>query len=283
MLHVHPSGLIKIQPRSAGTRGINLAYRHLLYEQDNGIAVVTINRPQALNALNNEAFAELYELFQEIEKDAAARVAIITGSGEKSFIAGTDITDMVNLNPAEARVFAGNARKTCDYIYNLSKPVIAAVNGFALGGGCELAMCADLRIASENARFGQPEITLGIIPGSGGTQRLVRLIGIAKAKEMVYTGDMIDAGSALAMGMVNKVVPLADLMRAAKDLAGRILRNPGVALTLAKIAINSGENVDLSTGLDIELQCFAQCFATEDQKEGMKAFLEKRKPVYHNK
>jgi enoyl-CoA hydratase len=260
-----------------------LTYQHLLYEKDNGIAIVTINRPQALNALNSEAFGELYQLFQEIGKDSEVRAVIITGSGEKSFIAGTDISSMVNLNTAEARVFAGDAKKTCDLIYNLSKPVIAAVNGFALGGGCEVAMCADIRIASENARFGQPEITLGIIPGSGGTQRLVRLIGISKAKEMVYTGSMIDAAGALSIGLVNKVVPLANLMNEAKELAKRIIRNPGVALTLAKIAINSGENVDLTTGLEIELQCFAQCFATEDQKEGMKAFIEKRKPEYKNK
>jgi enoyl-CoA hydratase len=260
-----------------------LAYQNLLFEKDNGIGIVTINRPQVLNALNSETFGELYQLFQEIEKDPEMRAAIMTGSGEKSFIAGTDVTVMMNLNAAEARLFAGNAKKTCDLIYNLSKPVIAAVNGFALGGGCEVAMCADIRIASENARFGQPEITLGIIPGSGGTQRLARLIGIARTKELVYTGGMIDANSALTMGLVNKVVPLASLMTEAKEMAKKIIRNPGIALTLAKIAINSGENVDLATGLDVELQCFAQCFATEDQKEGMKAFVEKRKPQYKNK
>jgi enoyl-CoA hydratase len=260
-----------------------LAYQNLLYEKDNGIGIVTINRPQVLNALNSETFSELYQLFQEIETDPEIRAVIITGSGEKAFIAGTDITVMVNLNPAEARIFAANAKKTCDLIYSLSKPVIAAVNGFALGGGCEVAMCADIRIASENASFGQPEITLGIIPGSGGTQRLARLIGIARTKELVYTGGRIDANSALSMGLVNKVVPLANLLNEAKEMAKKIIRNPGVALTLAKIAINSGENVDLTSGLDIELQCFAQCFATEDQKEGMKAFLEKRKPQYKNK
>ncbi len=260
-----------------------MAYQNLLYEKDNGIGIVTINRPQALNALNEEAYGELYSLFQDIEKDADVRVVIMTGSGEKSFIAGTDITSMVSLNAAQARVFAGQAKKTCDRIYSLSKPVIAAVNGFALGGGCEVAMCADLRIASENAKFGQPEITLGIIPGSGGTQRLSRLIGMTRTKELVFTGNMIDANAALTMGLVNKVVPQANLMNEAKELAKRIIRNSGIALTLAKIAINSGVNVDLTTGLDIELQCFAQCFATEDQKEGMKAFIEKRKPQFKNK
>jgi len=260
-----------------------MTYQNLLYEKDSGIGIVTINRPQALNALNTESFGELYTLFQEIEKDPDVRAVIITGSGEKSFIAGTDVTSMANLNAAEARLFAAQAKKTCDLIYNLSKPVIAAVNGFALGGGCEVAMCADIRIASENARFGQPEITLGIIPGSGGTQRLTRLIGIARTKELVYTGSMIDASTAYAMGLVNKVVPLANLVNEAKEMAKKIIRNSGVALTLAKIAINNGENVDLATGLDIELQCFAQCFATEDQKEGMKAFIEKRKPQFKNK
>ena len=260
-----------------------MTYQNLLYEKDSGIGIVTINRPQALNALNTESFGELYTLFQEIEKDPDIRAIIITGSGEKSFIAGTDVTSMANLNAAEARLFAGQAKKTCDLIYHLSKPVIAAVNGFALGGGCEVAMCADIRIASENARFGQPEITLGIIPGSGGTQRLTRLIGVARTKELVYTGSMIDASTAYTMGLVNKVVPLASLMNEARDMAKKIIRNGGAALALAKIAINSGQNVDLATGLDIELQCFAQCFATEDQKEGMKAFIEKRKPQFKNK
>lgn len=260
-----------------------MTYQNLLYEKDSGISIISINRPQALNALNDAAYGELYALFQEIEKDTEVRAVIITGSGEKSFIAGTDVTSMASLNAEQARIFAGQAKKTCDLIYNLGKPVIAAVNGFALGGGCEVAMCADIRIASENARFGQPEITLGIIPGSGGTQRLTRLIGMARAKELVFTGNMIDANTALSMGLVNKVVPLANLMNEAKEMAKLIIRNGGVALTLAKIAINSGANVDLTTGLDIELQCFAQCFATEDQKEGMKAFIEKRKPQFKNK
>jgi enoyl-CoA hydratase len=190
---------------------------------------------------------------------------------------------MVSLNAAEARKFAANIKITTDYIYNLGKPVIAAVNGFALGGGCEVAMCADLRIASENAKFGQPEITLGIIPGSGGTQRLARLIGIARTKELVYTGNMIDANAALTMGLVNRVVPQSNLMNEAKELAKRIIRNSSVTLSLAKIAVNTGANVDLATGLEIELQCFAQCFATADQKEGMQAFVEKRKPQFKNR
>ena len=260
-----------------------MAYQTLLFEKENGIGIVTINRPEALNALNSQAYSELLGLFQEIDNDAEVRAVIITGAGEKSFIAGTDITSMVSLNAAEARKFAANIKITTDYIYNLGKPVIAAVNGFALGGGCEVAMCADLRIASENAKFGQPEITLGIIPGSGGTQRLTRLIGIVSTKELVYTGNMIDANAALAMGLVNKVVPQTNLMNEAKELAKRIIRNSSVTLNLAKIAVNNGANVDLPTGLEIELQCFAQCFATADQKEGMQAFVEKRKPQFKNK
>jgi len=165
----------------------------------------------------------------------------------------------------------------------LSKPVIAAVNGFALGGGCELAMCCDLRVASENAKFGQPEINLGIIPGAGGTQRLSRLVGMTKAKELIYTGDMIDANTAFTLGLVNKVVPPDKLMAEAKELARKLLSKSSVALSLAKKAATSGAEMDLSSGLDLEEQCFALCFATEDQKEGMTAFLQKRKPEFKGK
>jgi enoyl-CoA hydratase len=260
-----------------------VAYQNLLYEKDNGIGIVTINRPQAANALNDLAYAELYQVFQEIEKDKDVRVVIITGAGEKSFIAGTDITNMAKMNAIEAREFAATLKKTFDLVYNLPKPVIAAVNGYAFGGGCELAMSADIIYASDNARFGQLEINVGIIPGSGGTQRLQRLIGINRAKEMIYTGAIIDAKTAYSMGMLNKVVPLADLMKEAKAMAQTLMSKSSVILNLAKIAINNGSNVDLETGLNIELQCFAQCFATEDQKESMKAFMEKRKPQLKNK
>jgi enoyl-CoA hydratase len=260
-----------------------LAYQTLLYEKENGIAIVTINRPQAMNALNDLAYGELFQVFQEIEKDAEVRAVIITGSGEKSFVAGTDITNMAKLSAAEARAFAYTLKKTYDLIWNLDKPVIAAVNGYALGGGAELAMSADIIIASENARFGQLEINVGIIPGSGGTQRLQRLVGINRAKEMIYTGNMFDAKTAFSMGMLNKVVPQADLMKEAKAMAQKILEHSSAILKLAKSAINNGSNTDLNTGLNIELECFAQCFATEDQKEAMQAFMEKRKPVVKNK
>jgi enoyl-CoA hydratase len=187
------------------------------------------------------------------------------------------------LSAAEACAFSSKLKKTYDLIWNLDKPVIAAVNGYALGGGAELAMSADIIIASENARFGQLEINVGIIPGSGGTQRLQRLIGINRAKELIYTGKMIDAETAFEYGIVNKIVPIADLMKEAKVLAETLLGKSSAILKLAKAAINLGGNVDLNTGLNIEIECFAQCFATEDQKESMAAFLEKRKPVLKHK
>jgi enoyl-CoA hydratase len=285
LLHPHNlSYLNKIDNKAADSgRGIDLVYQTLLFEKDQGIGIVTINRPQVMNALNELAYNELFQLFQEIEKDNEVRVVIITGSGEKSFIAGTDITNMVNLSAAEAHVFSTTLKKTYDIIWNLPKPVIAAVNGYALGGGSELAMCADIIIASENAKFGQLEINVGIIPGSGGTQRLARLIGINRAKELIYTGNMIDAKTAFSMGMLNKVVTSADLMKEAKALAAKLLEKSSVILTLAKSAINNGTGVDLNTGLNIEIECFSQCFATEDQKEAMKAYLEKRKPVLKNR
>lgn len=174
-----------------------MKYQFLLYSKEEGIGIVTINRPKSLNALSGEVYTELYGLFQEIEDDQDVRVVILTGSGERAFVAGADITEMQPQNSIGIRDFIGKARKASDRIYTLSKPVIAAINGFALGGGCELAMCCDLRVASENAKFGQPEINLGIIPGAGGTQRLTRLVGMTRAKELIYTGDIIDANAAL--------------------------------------------------------------------------------------
>jgi enoyl-CoA hydratase len=260
-----------------------VAYNTLLYEKEDGIGIVTINRPASLNALNGEVYTELYELFQEIENDAEVRVVILTGSGEKAFVAGSDITEMQPQNSMEINSFVEKARMASDRIYTLSKPVIVAINGYALGGGCELTMCCDLRIASDNARFGQPEINLGVIPGAGGTQRLTRLIGITRAKELLYTGDMIDANTALNIGLVNKVVSPDSLMTEAKELARKLLTKSGRILSLMKAAATSGVGMSLPDALDLEAQCFSLCFATEDQKEGMKAFMEKRKPEFRNR
>jgi enoyl-CoA hydratase len=260
-----------------------LKYRTILYKKEKGIGVVCINRPQALNALNSEVFSELYQVFTEIGSDNEVKVVIITGAGDKAFVAGTDVTEMKSHSSLEIRDFARAARKVSEVIYNLGKPVIAAINGFALGGGLELALVCDLRICSENAKFGQPEINLGLIPGGGGTQRLTRLVGMTKAKELLFTGDMIDAQTAVNIGLVNKVVPAGKLMVEARALAQKLLGKGAVALRLAKLAINSGINMDLVSALDFEAECFAMCFATEDQKEGMNAFIEKRKPKFRGK
>jgi len=260
-----------------------VAYKNLLYDKADGIGIVTINRPGALNALNTEVNTELHGIFGEIEADQDVRVVILTGAGDKSFVAGADIVEMSNLDAIGAAAFARTARNAVDRVYSLSKPVIAAVNGFALGAGCELAIACDLRIASEKARFGQPEITVGIIPGSGGTQRLPRLIGLARAKEMVYTGDIIRADAALAYGLVNKVVPPEQLMDEARAMARKLLSRSGRILTIAKSAMNSGAGMDLTSALDYEAQCFSLCFETADQKEGMKAFVEKREAIFTHK
>jgi enoyl-CoA hydratase len=260
-----------------------LGYRTILYKKESGVGTVCINRPQALNALNSEVFHDLYEVFNEINTDNEVKVIIITGAGDKAFVAGTDITEMKSRSSLEIRSFAMAARKANEAVYNLGKPVIAAISGFALGGGLELAMACDLRVCSENAKFGQPEINLGIIPGGGGTQRLTRLVGMTKAKELIFTGDMIDAQTALGIGFVNKVVPNGKVMDEAKALAQKILGKGAVALRMAKTVINNGANMDLNSALDFEAECFAMCFSTEDQKEGMNAFTEKRKPKFQGK
>jgi len=260
-----------------------MEYKTVLFEKNEGIGMISINRPDALNALNLEAYSELFKVFSDIKQDADIGAIILTGVGKKSFVAGTDIATMSLMSPLEARAFSDIMRKTCDCICNFSKPVIAAVNGFALGGGCELALCADLRIASENAKFGQPEIKLGIIPGSGGTQRLARLIGLGKAKELIYSGNIIDATTALDWGLVNKVVKEEFLIPVAKEIAKNYLTKSRIILALAKVALNSSTELGLAQGLDIEQKCFVECFTTEDQKEGMQAFLEKRASRFQNK
>jgi len=249
---------------------------NLLMEVENEIAVVTINRPKSLNALNSETLSELKQCLGEIETRKDIRVVILTGTGEKAFVAGADISEMVNATAAEGQAMSLLAYRVFNTLENMPQVSIAAVNGFALGGGCEIAMACDMRIASENAKFGQPEVNLGILPGFGGTQRLPRLVGKGRAKELIFTADMIDAQEAYRIGLANKVVPQAELLDYCKKMAAKIASKGSYAVTLAKRAINSGLDMDLSNGLLLEAGFFGLSFATADKKEGMSAFLEKR-------
>ncbi|WP_297722577.1 enoyl-CoA hydratase-related protein [Intestinimonas sp.] len=250
---------------------------NLLLEVENGIALLTINRPKALNALNSETLAELNTCLAELENNEEVKVVILTGSGEKSFVAGADISEMVNATPAEGRKMGLLAREAFGRLENMPQVTIAAVNGFALGGGCEISMACDIRVASENAKFAQPECGLGILPGFGGTQRLPRLVGKGRAKELIFTCDMISADEAFRMGLANHVVPQAELIDYCKAMAGRIMKNGPFAVALAKQAINTGSDTDLDSGLKLEANLFGLSFSTADKLEGMTAFLEKRK------
>ena len=250
---------------------------NLLFEVENEIAVVTINRPKSLNALNSETLAELKACFAEIENRRDIRVVILTGSGEKAFVAGADISEMVDASPKEGRAMSHLALDAFGKLENMPQVTIAAVNGFALGGGCEISMACDMRIASENAKFGQPETGLGILPGFGGTQRLPRLVGKGRAKELIFTNDMIDAQEAYRIGLVNKVVPLAELLPYCREVATKIMIQGTYVTSLAKSAINLGLDTDLQSGLKYEAELFGLSFSTADKKEGMTAFLEKRK------
>lgn len=250
---------------------------NLLMEVENEIAVVTINRPKSLNALNSETLSELNQCFAEIEGRKDIRVVILTGSGDKSFVAGADISEMVNASAAEGRTMGLLAYTAFGRLENMPQVTIAAVNGFALGGGCEICMSCDIRVASENAKFGQPETGLGILPGFGGTQRLPRLVGKGRAKELIFTCDMIDAQEAYRIGLANKVVPQAELLDYCKKMAAKIMSKGSYAVSLAKMAINTGLDTDIASGLKFEATLFGLSFATADKKEGMSAFLEKRK------
>lgn len=260
-----------------------MSYKYLLYEKEDGIGIVTINRPQVLNALNIETYRELFEVFGDIESDPEIRVIILTGAGEKAFAAGVDILDMIDKDSVTINEFLMTARRAGDKIYNLNKPVIAAINGYAFGGGNELALDCDLRIASEKAQFGQPEINVGLIPGGAGIPKLTQLIGMTRAKEIVYTGDVMDAQTALRVGLVNKVVPPEKLMEEATALARKLLGKSSLILSYMKKAFNTGADMSLPDAWDLDEHYFARCFATEDQKEGIKAFIEKRKPEFKNR
>jgi enoyl-CoA hydratase len=258
-------------------------YKNLVLEKEENIAVVKINRPEKLNALNNETLEDLRNIFTALEDDNEIYCVVLTGSGEKAFAAGADISELNKLDAASAKKFAENGQAVFNLIENIGKPIIAAVNGFALGGGCELSLACHIRLASENAKFGQPEINLGIIPGFGGTQRLPRTINRSRAMEYILTGDIIDAEGAFKIGLVNKVYPQFDLLPAAKNLAKKISSKGQRAVALAMKAVNFAGELSLKEGLNYEASLFALCCGSEDFKEGTQAFLEKRKPQFINK
>lgn len=253
------------------------------YEQQGNVGIITINRPKALNALNTQVLKELDAVLDSVDI-AAVRALILTGAGEKSFVAGADIGEMSTLTKAEGEAFGKAGNDVFRKLEVFPIPVIAAINGFALGGGCEISMSCDIRICSDNAMFGQPEVGLGITPGFGGTQRLARIVGMGKAKELIYTASNIKADEAYRIGLVNAVYPAGELMEAALKMAGKIARNAPIAVRASKKAINEGLQVDMDKAIVIEEKLFGGCFETEDQAEGMKAFLEKRKvESFHNK
>ncbi len=246
------------------------------YEQEGFVGIVTINRPKALNALNSKVLEELEAAFDQVNLETT-RALIITGSGTKSFVAGADIAEMSTLTKAEGEAFGKKGNDVFRKIETFPIPVIGAINGFALGGGCEISMSCDIRICSENAVFGQPEVGLGITPGFGGTQRLARIIGVGKAKEMIYSAKNIKADEAYRIGLVNDVYPQEELIEMAKKLANKIAKNAPIAVRACKAAINEGLDVDMDKAIAIEEKAFGSCFESEDQREGMNAFLEKRK------
>ena len=252
-----------------------MAYEYIIVDKKERIGFV--NRPDVYNAVNVESILEMEKAMHDLDEDTNILVVVITGEG-KSFVSGSDISRLVEMDPLKARHYSQTGQRVLDFIENMEKPVIAAVNGFALGSGCELAMACDIRIASEKAKFGQPEVKLGLIPGHAGTQRLARLVGVAKAKELVYTGETIDAQEAWRIGLVNKVVPPEMLMDEAVNIAKKIMEVSPTAVRVAKTVINRGIDANLTTANAYEKEAFSILFSTAEAKEGMRAFLEKRKP-----
>lgn len=260
-----------------------MVFENILVTKNDHIATVTINRPEKLNALNKATISELNKAFKELESDAEIKAIVLTGSGEKAFVAGADISEFADFDVAQGSALAATGHDLLfNFVENLKKPVIAAVNGFALGGGLELAMSCHFRIASDNAKMGLPEVTLGVIPGYGGTQRLPQLVGKGKAMEMILTAGMLTAEEAKSWGLVNHVVPQSELLALANDLAQKIVRNSPVAISKAIETVNAGFDKK-SDGFATEISAFGYCFGTDDFKEGTTAFLEKRKPVFPGK
>jgi enoyl-CoA hydratase len=260
-----------------------MAYEDLLVERDDAVLIVTFNRPAVLNALNAQTLDEFGRVIDDVRRDDTVRVVVITGAGEKSFIAGADINELAVQTPVAGREHARKGQALFDRVERLGKPVIAAVNGFALGGGCELAMACTIRLASDAAKFGQPEINLGLLPGYAGSQRLPRLVGRGRALELLLTGAMISADEAFRMGLVNRVVPAAKLMEEARTLARTISTKPPVAVRYILEAVASGLDMSFADAQDYEATLFGLVATTEDMREGTRAFLEKRKPTFHGR
>lgn len=257
-----------------------MAFDNLLLQRDQSVAILTINRPAVLNALSTQTLDELRQALLDLQRDEAVRVVVLTGAGEKSFVAGADIKELAQQTPVSLRALGQAGQRVFDLVETLGKPVIAAINGFALGGGCELAMACTIRLASENAKLGQPEINLGLIPGYGGTQRLARLVGRGRALDMLLTGAPINAQEAYRIGLVNRVVPAGELMAAATALATQLAGQAPVAVQYILEAVHRGQDLPLADGQALEATLFGLVAATDDMREGTRAFLEKRKPVF---
>jgi enoyl-CoA hydratase/carnithine racemase len=270
-----------IVPAASPTAPPQLA--NVLYEKKGAIAYVTVNRPKVLNALNTPTWTDIRSAFEVAKADPAVHGVILTGAGDKAFIAGADISELAHVNAYEAEESSRFGQSVLDFIENLGKPVIAAVNGFALGGGCETAMACTIRIAAEHAKFGQPEVKLGLLPGGGGTQRLPRLVGKGRALQLILTGETISAQEAYRIGLVNEVVPSANLIERAEAILKQIAANAPIAVKFSLEAVNKGLETSQSEGLALEASHFGICAATEDKKEGTSAFLEKRAPQFHGR
>jgi enoyl-CoA hydratase/carnithine racemase len=270
-----------VAPTASPTAALTLA--NVAYEKKGAVAYVTVNRPKVLNALNTPTWADLRTAFEDARDDDSVRGVILTGAGDKAFIAGADIGELAHATALEAEESSRFGQKVLDLVENLGKPVIAAVNGFALGGGCETAMACTLRIAVDTARFGQPEVKLGLLPGGGGTQRLPRLVGKGRALQLILSGGMISAQEAYRIGLVNEVVPAANLIARAEEILKQIAANAPVAVRLSLEAVNKGMDTSQSEGFALEASYFGLCAATEDKKEGTSAFLEKRAPQFRGR